>query len=166
MLLHLAIGLHVAAGLTAVGAGATAMLAPKRAGRHPRAGRIYLAAVTVLASTAAGIVVARPHTWYLLLPGATALAAAGFGYAARRIRWHGWLTHHLTGMSLSYLAMLTAFYVDNGPRLPVWNLLPPATFWFLPAAAGLPLLIRARRHHRPTRTTPTRAAGRSVSPNA
>jgi hypothetical protein len=46
-------------------------------------------------------------------------------------------------MSMSYIAMLTTFYVDNGPRLPSWNLLPPLTFWFLPSAAGIPLLIRA-----------------------
>jgi len=160
MLLHVVIGIHIAAGVTAVVSGAAAMLAPKRPGRHPRAGRVYLAALIVLAATAAGIVAARPHTWYLLVPGAAALAAAALGYAARRIRWHGWLTHHLTGMALSYIAMLTAFYVDNGPRLPLWKLLPPLTFWFLPAAAGLPLLIRARRHHRPARTTTTTAARR------
>jgi hypothetical protein len=131
-------------------AGATAMLAPKRPGRHPRAGRTYLAALAVLTATAAGIVAARPHTWYLLLPGGAALAAATVGYTARRIRWRGWLTHHLTGMALSYIAILTAFYVDNGPRLPIWKLLPPLTFWFLPTAAGLPLLVRALRRRRAT----------------
>jgi hypothetical protein len=145
--LDLVIGLHVAAGLTAVVSGATAMLAAKRRGRHPRAGRTYLAALGVVAVTAAGIVAARPHTWYLLVPGGLAVAAAAIGYAARRIRWHGWLTHHLTGMSLSYIAILTAFYVDNGPRLPLWRLLPPLAFWFLPTAVGLPLLVRAYRRH-------------------
>jgi hypothetical protein len=155
MLLRLVIGLHIAAGLSAVASGAAAMLAPKRRGRHPRAGRLYLLALAVLAGTAAGIVTARPHTWYLLVPGGIAVAAAAFGYTARRIRWHGWLTHHFTGMGLSYIAMLTAFYVDNGPRLPVWNLLPSLTFWFLPAAAGLPLLIRARRRHRHQSTRPS-----------
>ncbi|WP_112274001.1 hypothetical protein [Lentzea terrae] len=28
-------------------------------------------------------------------------------------------------MGGSYIAMLTAFYVDDGPRLPLWQLLPP-----------------------------------------
>jgi hypothetical protein len=159
MLLRLAIGLHIAAGLTAVISGAAAMLAPKRPGRHPRAGRIYLAALAILTGTAGGIVAARPHIWYLLIPGSAAAVAAAVGYTARRVRWRGWPTHHLTGMGLSYVAMLTAFYVDNSPRLPVWNLLPPLTFWFLPTAAGLPLLIRARRRHRPARTRTTTAAG-------
>jgi hypothetical protein len=81
---------------------------------------------------------------------AAGLTAAAVGYTARRIRWHGWLPHHITGMALSYTAMLTAFYVDNGPRLPVWKLLPPAAFWFLPTAIGLPPLIRALHHHSAT----------------
>jgi hypothetical protein len=150
MLLRILIGVHIAAGLTAVVAGAAAMLAPKRPGPHPRRGRLYLAALTVLVATAGGIVITRPHTAYLLIPGAAALSAAAVGYTARRIRWHGWLTHHITAMAGSYIAMLTAFYVDNGPRLPLWKLLPPVTFWFLPAAAGLPLLIRALHHHAAT----------------
>jgi hypothetical protein len=150
MLTRALTGVHVAAGLAAVIAGAAAMLAPKRHGAHPRRGTAYLIALAVLAATAAGIAALRPHTAYLLLPGGLALTAAATGYAARRIRWRGWLTHHITGMTVSYLAMLTAFYVDNGPRLPLWNRLPPATFWFLPTAAGLPLLLRALHHHRAT----------------
>lgn len=40
---------------------------------------------------------------------------------------------HLTGMSLSYILMLTAFYVDNGKSLPLWKELPPIADWLLPA---------------------------------
>ncbi|WP_181663167.1 hypothetical protein [Actinomadura madurae] len=36
-------------------------------------------------------------------------------------------------MAVSYITLLTAF---DGPRLPLWKLLPPITFWFLPAAIG------------------------------
>jgi hypothetical protein len=49
-------------------------------------------------------------------------------------------------MGLSYVLMLTAFYVDNGERLPVWNRLPPIAFWLLPGAVGIPLIVRALRH--------------------
>jgi peptidoglycan/LPS O-acetylase OafA/YrhL len=147
MLLNILIAAHIAAGLTALTSGAAAMLAPKRRGPHPRRGTIYLTALCALVATAIAIVVARPHTAYLLILGALALSAAGLGYAARRIRWHGWLRHHLTAMAISYITMLTAFYVDNGPRLPLWKLLPPITFWFLPAAIGMPLLVRALRRH-------------------
>lgn len=66
------------------------------------------------------------------------------------------LPHPLDGCShrrdeRSYLTMLTAFYVDNGPRLPLWELLPPAVFWFLPTAAGIPLIARALARHLPKR---------------
>jgi hypothetical protein len=49
-------------------------------------------------------------------------------------------------------AMLTAVDVDNGPRRPLWSVLGQTTLWFLPAAVGLPLLLRAvlRALHRPT----------------
>ncbi len=151
MLLEAVIVVHISAGLTAVVAGAAAMLAPKRAGRHPRRGHVYLTALTVIVATAAALVAARPHTAYLLILAALALGAAAVGFGARRARWRGWLPHHITGMALSYIVMLTAFYVDNGPRLPLWQLLPPITFWFLPAAIGFPLLVRALRNRIPSR---------------
>lgn len=56
-----------------------------------------------------------------------------------------WSTHN--GMSTAYIVMLTAFYVDNGPRLPLWNQLPVLALWFIPAAVGAPVLIRAPRRY-------------------
>ncbi|KOV49780.1 hypothetical protein ADL00_45425 [Streptomyces sp. AS58] len=154
MLLRTVIVIHIAAGLTAVAAGASAMLTPKRPGRHPRSGRAYLGALAVLTTSAAVVAAARPHTAHLLILGVLAFASAGYGWRVRRMRHPGWRPRHITGMALSYVAMLTAFYVDNGPRLPLWNLLPSLTFWCLPAAVGLPLLLRAlRRHHRPRRSS-------------
>jgi hypothetical protein len=55
---------------------------------------------------------------------------------------------HLTGMGASYILMLTAFYVDNGPNLPVWRDLPSVIFWVLPSAVGAPLILYALYHHR------------------
>jgi hypothetical protein len=46
-------------------------------------------------------------------------------------------------MGGSYIAMLTAFYVDNGPFLPLWNLLPAWTYWVIPSVVGAPLVARA-----------------------
>ena len=52
-------------------------------------------------------------------------------------------------MGVGYVAMLTAFYVDNGPHLPLWDRLPTLAFWLLPSAIGAPIIggavIRARR---------------------
>lgn len=140
------IACHVLAGLTATLTGAAAMLTPKRPGPHPGRGRIYLLALALTVLTGTGIALATwPRFWYLAALGAGAACSAAVGFAARRIRFQGWLFVHITGMACSYIAILTAFYVDNGPRLPLWNLLPPQTFWFLPSAIGLPLLLRTIR---------------------
>jgi len=80
-MLTVVIGIHIAAGLTAVIAGLTAMLAPKQAGRHPRSGHVFLVALGVVFATALGIVAARPHTAYLRIPGSIALLAAATGLA-------------------------------------------------------------------------------------
>jgi hypothetical protein len=56
-----------------------------------------------------------------------------------------WPRVHGTGMAVSYIALLTGFYVDNGPTLPVWDRLPHITYWLLPAVIGVPLLLRALR---------------------
>ena len=53
-------------------------------------------------------------------------------------------------MGISYIAMLTAFYVDNGKNLPIWRDLPPVAYWLLPSAVGLPLIIWALGHDRRT----------------
>jgi hypothetical protein len=96
-----------------------------------------------------------PQDADLLVPGALSLAAATLGRTARRRwqrwqrwqRWH-WLGLHLTGISTSYILRLTAFYLDNGKHLPVWQTLPHLADWLLPSAAGLPLVARALARHR------------------
>jgi len=50
-------------------------------------------------------------------------------------------------MGLSFALLLTAFYVDNGPNLPLWRELPSITYWLLPSVVGLPLIIRALLGH-------------------
>jgi uncharacterized membrane protein len=93
--LTILIGVHIACGLAAVICGATAMLAPKQPGRHPRFGRIYLAALSAAVVSGTGIALTD---------------------------W----TH-------------------------LWQLLPPVTFWFLPAVAATPLVVRALYRRRTQR---------------
>jgi hypothetical protein len=50
-------------------------------------------------------------------------------------------------MGLSYILMLTAFYVDNGKNLPLWRELPQIAFWLLPAGIGIPILLRTLFKH-------------------
>jgi hypothetical protein len=53
----------------------------------------------------------------------------------------------ITGLALSYILLLTAFYVDNGPHLPIWRSLPPLAHWLLPSIVGLPILVWALTRH-------------------
>jgi hypothetical protein len=40
-------------------------------------------------------------------------------------------------MGTSYIALLTAFYVDNGKNLPLWSHLPNLAYWLIrPGFAG------------------------------
>lgn len=160
---HLLLAVHIAAGLTCVVTGAAAALSPKRPGRHPGLGTLYYWSLSVVFASATWLTALRwPRDAYLLVLGTLSFAAATLGRTARRRRWRWhrwrWIGLHLTGMSTSYVLLLTAFYADNGKNLPVWRTLPHLTYWLLPSAVGLPLVARALAHHhglatrRPTRT--------------
>jgi uncharacterized membrane protein len=142
---------HAAAGVVAAASGATAMLASKGGRAHRRGGRVYLAALGIVCSSGGALAIARwPHFPHLLALAVIAAALGAAGYAARsRTR----PAAHLVAMGTSYVAMLTAFYVDNGPKLPIWRLLPQAAFWVLPSLVALPLLVRALRRHAATGRT-------------
>ena len=152
------LAVHVLAGLTAVVTGAIAALVRKGSTQHVRAGRWYYRAITVVFATATALAAMRwRQDYYLFIIGAIAFTAATIGYQHRRRHRPG-DTGHIAGMGASYVAMLTAFYVDNGPHLPLWDHLPRAAFWLLPSAIGVPLIaravVRARRARRPEGRTP------------
>ncbi|MCO1656330.1 DUF6544 family protein [Pseudonocardia humida] len=138
--------LHVGCGIVAVACGAGAMLTRKGSRGHRRLGRAHLVALTVLGTTAPVLAaVDWAHRWHLVVLGGAALASAAAGY--RAVHWSRppRLLAHLVGMSSGYIAMLTAFYVDNGPRLPLWDQLPGPVLWLLPTAVGAPLVVRSAR---------------------
>ena len=148
------LAVHVLAGLTAVITGAAAALARKGSPRHIRAGRWYYRAITTVFATAAALAAMRwAQDYYLFILGAVAFTAATIGYLHRRRHRPG-DTGHIAGMGIAYTAMITAFYVDNGPHLPLWDRLPALTFWFLPAAIAAPIIaraiIRARKNRQPS----------------
>ncbi len=143
------VAVHVAAGLVAVASGAVAMLSAKRPGRHPGAGRVYLASLVGVVATAAVLAGLRwPHDTALIVLGGLALLAAGVGWRARRQHHRGWRRPHIGGMGSSFAVVLTGFYVDNGPHLPVWDRLPTFALWMLPTVVAAPLIIRAARRYR------------------
>jgi hypothetical protein len=142
------VAVHVAAGLTCVVAGAVAMLSPKRAGRHPSAGTIYYwSLVAVFVSMTVLSLLRWPHDNHLFALGILSFAAGSLGRAARRKLWPYWVRIHVSAMGFSYILLLTAFYVDNGPHLPVWEHLPVWTYWVAPSLIGLPILFWALLRH-------------------
>jgi uncharacterized membrane protein len=137
------LAVHVVAALAAVITGAVAALSGKGTARHIRAGRWYFWAITVVFASATVLTIFRWRQDYkLFIIGAIAYAAAFIGRRHRRKHRPG-DGPHIIGMGVSYVAMLTAFYVDNGPHLPVWDRLPPLSFWFIPSLVGVPIIVRA-----------------------
>ena len=133
------VAIHVAFALVAVAAGLLAMLSAKGRGRHCRCGKIYFWALAGVFATMSALSYLRwAEDYPLFLLGAVSFSAALLGrWAVRR----GRLRLHLASMGCSYIVMLTAFYVDNGKSLPLWQELPQLAFWIIPAALGAPIIV-------------------------
>jgi hypothetical protein len=160
-----ALGFHVLAGLTCVVSGALAATARKRPGRHPKAGRAYLWGIAVVFATASVMAAIRwREDWHLFVIAVAAAGLAWWGWRSRIRRRPGWFRWHATGMGGSYIALLTGFYVDNGPQLPLWNRLPYWALWILPASIGIPLIWWALRRFRAGISTRPRAAATGAVP--
>jgi uncharacterized membrane protein len=139
---------HILVGVACVAAGAMAMLSQKGRGRHSTWGTVYYWCLAIVVATATGLSVVRwAENYHLFFLGALSLLAASVARTALRHRWRHRVRLHIAGMGLSYILMLTAFYVDNGKNLPLWKELPQIAFWLLPGALGLPLLIHALLRH-------------------
>jgi hypothetical protein len=137
-----AVGVHIIAGLTCVVSGIVAMVSRKGGRIHMAFGRVYVGGIAVVFATMAVMAVIRwPLDNHLAVMGLIALGATGLGFLNRRR--HGSDTWHILAMGVSYVALLTAFYVDNGPALPVWSLLPTWVLWVLPTVVGAPLIAWA-----------------------
>jgi len=139
---------HIIIGIACVVAGIVAMLSHKRRGGHSTFGTIYYWCLALVVASATGLSVVRwVENYHLFFLGALSLIAAIVARTALRQRWRNWVRLHITGMGLSYILMLTAFYVDNGKNLPLWRELPQWAFWVLPAGIGLPILLHALLRH-------------------
>jgi len=158
-----ALAVHVLAGVVCVVAGAAAASARKRPGRHPRAGTVYVCGLLGLVLTAGVLAVVRwPHDVQLLLIACVTAAFGGAGWWIRRRRADGWMRWHGMAMAASYVALLTGFYVDNGPQLPLGDRLPTVAYWVLPALVGVPLTWWALVRNGAVSRRP--GAGRTVVP--
>lgn len=147
------VAVHVAAGVICTVAAIVAMLAPKRSGRHPNAGAVYYRSLIVVFLSMAALSILRwPANTHLFILGVLSLGAGIVGRRAQRARSPERLRIHVAGMGLSFILLLTAFYVDNGPHLPLWRSLPRLAHWLLPSVVGLPILVWAIIRHPLIRT--------------
>lgn len=138
------LGVHIPLGLSCVAIGAIAMLSRKRRGRHSRFGTTYFWFLLALLASATILSLMRwTENCHLLVLGASSFICAWIGRTALRHRWSSWVRLHISGMGLSYILMLVAFYVDNGMQLPLWKDLPHFMYWLIPLAVGIPLIVRA-----------------------
>ena len=142
------VGGHIVIGLACVLSGAAAMVSPKRRGGHSTFGTIYFWCLLVIFASATALSIARwseDHVLFAL--GALAFAAAVVGRRSARHGGPGWASIHVGAMGLSYILLLTAFYVDNGKSLPLWKDFSPIAYWLAPVVVGLPLMIWALMRH-------------------
>ena len=149
------VGIHIPLGLACVVAGAVAMLSKKRRGRHSTAGKVYYWCLLALFASATFLSAIWSENHHLFILGALSFSSAWLGRRAILERWRSWARLHITGMGLSYVLMLIAFYVDNGKQLPIWKDLPLFAYWLLPLAVGVPLIVRALLRHPLARDVPT-----------
>ena len=102
---------------------------------------------------------------YLFVIGAVAFAAATIGREQRCYHRAG-DSGHILGMGTAYTAMLTAFYVEHGLHLPLWDHLPTwrsGCFLSCLDASDHPRGDTAQ--HRSAETTIVCRSGRIASPD-
>ena len=143
------LGIHILAGLVCIVTGIVTMASEKRAGLHPICGTIYHWSLAVLVISAGFLAVAHcTEDGVLLALGVISFGASCLGRTARRRHWQSWVGTHIIFMGTSFIAMLTAFCLEEGKSSPGLSGLPRSTYWFLPALVGTPLIMRALFRYR------------------
>lgn len=146
------IAIHVLAALVCIVAALFAIFTKKTDKLHPKFGTIYFWSMLIVFITSIAVSVIRwPLDNHLLALGSLSFGFAFTGRMAQRNKWKYRMRWHLICMTMSFIILLTAFYVDNGKNLPLWKLLPELFYWIIPGAIGIPIMIYVLRHHPLTR---------------
>ena len=145
--LAVVIGVHIPLGIACVVTGASAMLSRKGRGRH--SGRHDLLLVPT-----GPFCLNNPSLGHALVGELPPVRLGRCRLRVRVVRSFGTSTALAgmgetahSGMSLSYVVMLIAFYVDNGKQLPIWKDLPHFTYWLVPPVVAAPLIVWALLRH-------------------
>jgi hypothetical protein len=144
--------IHILAGTICLITGAVAAWARKRKGMHTIAGEIYHGAYVFIFITSITMAILHwEKSAYLFFIGIFSYGLALFGYLARKLRRRNWIAKHIGGMLGSYIGVITAVLVVNGPKIPVLNEIPPLLLWFLPTIIGTPLIARVGKKYKKAR---------------
>jgi len=132
--------LHIVSGALALALGPLALLAAAR--RHSSRERVltaYLWAVFATCLTAAVVSLLDWSRLWWLVPIAVLSYLLGLvGYMAVRRGWPRWVGAH--GLGGSYVALVTALLVVSAGDI---STTAEIVAWILPAAVGVPLIVRA-----------------------
>jgi hypothetical protein len=132
--------LHVATGTVALALGPLAVLFARQQ-RHGAAqvrGAYHWVVLGVCATAAVVSILAWTRLWWLVPIGMLSYGLALAGYLGSRRHWPLWVRAHAWGGS--YIALVTALLVVSARDVsPVLE----AIAWVLPAAIGVPLIVRS-----------------------
>jgi hypothetical protein len=134
------LALHIASGAVALALGPLALVAAAR--RHSSRERVlaaYLWSVFATCLTTAVVsLLAWSRLWWLVPIAALSYLLALVGYLAVRRGWPAWVRAH--GLGGSYVALVTALLVVSAGDI---STTAEIVAWILPAAVGVPLIVRA-----------------------
>jgi len=146
------IGIHVLAALLCVISAILAMFSRKTDKRHPQFGTFYFWCLLVVFISSVLVSIIRwPLDNQLLILGTFSFGFAFTGRLSQRNKWKFRMRWHLVCLTMSFIILLTAFYVDNGKNIPVWKLLPVIYYWLIPGIIGIPVMVYVLLHHPLTR---------------
>jgi hypothetical protein len=142
------VAVHIAISLVAVVSGLLAMFSEKTSTRHRANGRIYFWSISTSFVTVVILSIMRwPHNINLLFIGVMTFALTFTGRKLAKVKSTGWTRVHTICMGLSYVLLLTGFYVDNGKNLPFWRMFPEWFFYAFPSLVGIPIIIKVLKTH-------------------
>ena len=128
---------HISAGIAAVVVGPIAMLSRKRRGRHTRAGELYhWIMLTVCLSAVLVAILEWQRLWGFPYIALGSYALTFTGYLAAKRRWNGWLYAHVSAVSGSYVAIVTASLVVNWEKITGVPGITSPWAWSLPTVVG------------------------------
>jgi hypothetical protein len=140
--------IHIMISLIAVISGLFAMFSDKKKGMHTTSGAVYYWSMLSSFVTVIILSIMRwPHNIHLLTIGTMAVVFTFTGRRLSRSKPQRWTRFHTLCMGMSYVLLLTGFYVDNGKNLPLWKLLPQWSFYVIPSLVGIPIIIRMYLTH-------------------